>query len=218
MGVFTDMNKQFIAIVIVIVFGLFGILYFTKDKNTNSGGAQGTSNVAASNHVDGPDDAKVTLLEYGDFQCPACGTFYPLVEKIREEYGDRIKFQFRNYPLVQIHPNAFIASRAAEAAEKQGKFFEMYNLLYKNQQSWTSSSNAGPIFEGYAQQLNLNAEQFKTDMESAGVADIINADVRAGQEAGVNSTPTFFINGKKIDKNPTSEEAFKKLIDDALAE
>lgn len=207
------MNKQFLIIVSVVIVGMFGILMATSKKDDK--GSQGGT-AAVSNHVQGAGKKKVTLTEYGDFQCPACKSFYPIVKQIKQDYGDDITFEFKNFPLTQIHPNAFAAHRAAEAAGKQGKFFEMHDLLYENQDTWASSSSATPIFEGFATQLGLNIDQFKSDVASASVADTINADVKAGQQLGANSTPTFAINGKKIE-NPKSPEEFKKLIDEAIA-
>lgn len=209
------MNKQFLIIIAVVVLGLFGVLAYSKQKNPSSNQSS-QSDVAPSENKIGKGTKGVTLTEYGDFQCPACGQYYPLVEQVRKEYGDQITFQFRSFPLVQIHPNAFIASRAAEAAAKQGKFFEMYNLLYENQQSWSSSQNATPILESYAQELGLNLDQFKEDMKSPAIADIINADKKSGDKLGVEATPTFFINGEKI-TNPTTLDEFKKVIDEAIA-
>lgn len=208
------MNKQFFVVVIVIVAALVGIFAVTGKKDENS---STTSSASASEHIVGNKESKVKLVEYGDFQCPACKSYYPIIKQIKETYGDRISFQFRHFPLSQIHNHAVLGSRAAEAAGKQDKFFEMHDLLYQNQDTWSPSSNPTPIFEGYAQQLGLNMDQFKSDMSSAAVLDIINADMRAGQALGVNSTPTFVLNDKKIEKSPTSIDEFKKLIDDAIA-
>ncbi len=210
------MNKQFIAVITVVVLALVGVFALTGDKNEN-GDNGGSTNAQASSHIDGLKDSKITLVEYGDFQCPACKSYYPLIGQLKQTYGDRVAFQFRHYPLTQIHPNAFIGSRAAEAAGKQGKFFEMHDLLYENQETWSTSSNPTTVLEGYAQQLGLNLDQFKTDSAASETAGIINADMKAGQSAGVNSTPTFVLNGKKIDKNPQSVEEFNKLIDEAIA-
>lgn len=209
------MSKQFLAILAVIVLGLFGVLFFTKDKsNTPSSNSSGTQ---ASEHEVGAGKKGVTLIEYGDFQCPACKSFYPIVKQIKSTYGDDITVQFRHFPLTQIHQNAMAGSRAAEAAGNQGKFFEMHDLLYENQDSWAQSSSPTSSFESYASQLNLNLDKFKADMASAQVLAVINADQKAGQDIGANSTPTFVINGKKVDPNPNSFDAFKKLIDDAIA-
>jgi protein-disulfide isomerase len=197
------MNKQFAAILVIVVGLLIGMFIFTKDKSPDSGnGAAGQ----VSNHSVGAGTAGVTLIEYGDFQCPACKQYFPIVQEVKKAYGDKITFTFRHLPLVQIHPNAFIAARAAEAAGKQGKFFEMHDLLYLNQENWSSLPNPTEIFEQYAQQLELDVEKFKADVASEAVNATINADLKEAQSFGATSTPTFVLNGKKIDQNPSSVE------------
>lgn len=211
------MKSRFSLILIacVVVFG--AILFFGK-KDASAPTDSNGNPAEASNHVRGEGKKKVTLTEYGDFQCPACGQYYPVVEQVFEKYKDDITFQFRNFPLRQIHPNAVLAHRYAEAASNQGKFWEMYNLLYQNQNTWTNSSNsaADATFRSLAQGLNLDMGKLDTDVKSDATNAIINADVAAGQKLGVNSTPTFFINGKKVE-NPTNLEGFNKLIEDAIA-
>lgn len=209
------MTKEFLIVVVLIVAGLFGVFTLTKKDDGNNNQQSATAEV--SNHTVGAGNKKVTLIEYGDFQCPACKSYFPIVQEIKTSYGDEITFQFRHYPLNQIHPNAFIGSRAAEAAGKQGKFFEMHDLLYEQQDLWSAGSNPTATLEGYASQLQLNLDQFKADMMSAQTAAVINADVKAGQAVGANSTPTFVINGRKIEENPRSVEDFKKLIDEEIA-
>lgn len=211
------MSNRFMIILAACIIGLGVIFVFTKQKAdapTNTGNSG--SNSQTSNHVMGAGKKKITLLEYGDFQCPACGAFHPIVKAVVEKHKDDITFQFRNYPLVQIHKNGFAASRAAEAASMQNKFWEMHDLLYGQQTTWSESSNAMTYFESFAQQLNLDMAKFKTDYASSAVNDFINADKAAGDKAGVNSTPTFVLNDKKIDKNPSSEADFEKLIADAI--
>lgn len=211
------MSKQFVAIVIACLIALFGIFAITSKKdsspNTNT---NGSSTSKLSNNVFGQNAKKVTLVEYGDFQCPACGQYHPLVKQLIEEYKTDIQFQFRNFPLQAIHPNARAASRAAEAAAKQGKYWEMHDQLYEQQDSWKDSSSVRTVFEGYASQLGLKLDQFKTDFASEAVNETINADYQEGQKLGVSGTPTFFLQGKKIDKNPQTLDEFKKLIDQAI--
>src|SRR3990167_5869640 len=211
------MSNRFMIILVAGIIGLGVIFVFTKQKAgapTNTGNSGSSSQL--SNHVMGAGKKKVALLEYGDFQCPACGAFYPIVKAVVEKYNDDITFQFRHYPLVQLHKNGFAASRAAEAASMQNKFWEMYDLLYEQQTTWADSSNVMTYFESFAQQLNLDMAKFKTDYASSAVNDVINADKAAGDKAGISATPTFILNGKKIDKNPTSEADFEKLITDAI--
>lgn len=212
------MNKQFIAIVIVVILGLFGIFAVASKNKDGAGGGSGSSSSEASNYVKGEGKKNVTLVEYGDFQCPACKSYYPIVKQLEEEYKEDVKFQFRNFPLVQIHPHAFKAARAAVAAGNQGKFFEMHDLMYENQDNWTQLSDVSSTFEAYASQLGLDMDKFKADVASEATNSQINADIEAGQALGANSTPTFVINGKKIDQNPKSFDEFKKLIDEAIAQ
>lgn len=207
------MNNRFVLILVVLVLGFGGIFWFNKKKAGDGSGR--TSNAQLSQHTRGAGNKKVTLVEYGDFQCPACGQYFPLVKQIEEKYGDDITFQFRNFPLIQIHNNAMAAHRAAEAAANQNKFFEMHDALYGQQKSWADSSNPTSIFESFAQQLGLNMSQYKTDVASAKTNAIINADIAEGKKLGANSTPTFVLDGKKID-NPTDLADFSKLIDEAI--
>lgn len=210
------MNKRFLLTLAAVVLLLGGIFWFTKNK---AGAPEPTTgNVQASNHTDGKGAEGVTLVEYGDFECPACGGYYPILKQLKQDYGDKFTFQFRHFPLTQIHPNAMAAHRAAEAAGKQGKFWEMHDLLYENQQTWRGQrSNPALIFESFAQQIGLNMDQYKQDVASPETNAVINADIKKGQELDVSSTPTFFLNDKKITDAPRNLEGFKKLIDDTVA-
>lgn len=211
------MSKRFLVVLLVCVLGLFGVYVATSKKDSKDNGGKTTGDTSkVSNHVIGENSKKVTLVEYGDFQCPACGQYYPIVKQVKEKYAKEIQFQFRNFPLSQIHQNARASSRAAEAAAKQNKFWEMHDLLYDNQASWQSSNNTAPIFESYASQLGLDLTKYKADYASTEVNDIINADYAEGAKLGVNSTPTFFIQGKKLEKNPQNLDEFNKLIDEAI--
>ena len=214
------MSKQFWAVIAVIVVLFLGVAMFNKSDTENTSG-NGDASVA-SNHVKGEGTTGVTLVEYGDFQCPYCQVYHSTVNEVVAYYGDQISFQFVHFPLQSIHQNAFAASRAAEAAGKQGKFWEMYDKIYENadpagQTGWVASNAPSSFFEQYAQQIGLNVEQFKTDAASSAINKIVNADLTKGTEAGVESTPTFFLNGKKVTINNTVED-FKAAIDKAIAE
>ncbi len=201
--------------IVVSILALFGIYALTSDKDGKKADSGSSNTSSLSNNVTGDNSKKVSLVEYGDFQCPACGKYHPLVKQVVEKYSKDIQFQFRNYPLQQIHPNARAGSRAAEAAAKQGKYWEMHDKLYESQASWSSSSTATTIFEGYAQEIGLDLAKYKTDFASDAVNSTINADFAEGTKLGVNSTPTFFLQGKKI-VNPQDLDGFSKLIDEAI--
>lgn len=213
------MSKQFIIILVALVALFGGILFMQRN-------ADQTPEVTAdpSTHLFGvnPEEAEdpnvvVNLTEYGDFQCPACGSYYPIVKEVKEKYADQITFQFRHFPIVSSHPNAMAAHRAAEAAANQGKFWEMHDLLYERQQSWTNDSNPASVFRGYAQELGLNMEQYDTDVPSRETNAVIQADIQAGKDLNVQGTPTFILDGKLIE-SPKSIEEFDQLIEDAIAQ
>lgn len=172
--------------------------------------------ITQEDHLIGARGSSVTLLEYGDFECPACGTYHPVLKQLKAEYGDRVAFSYRHFPLNAIHRSADISARATEAAALQGKFWEMHDMLFENQRAWTTG-NTEEVIVGYAQELGLNVEQFRSDLESEGVAAAVEQDRLSGVRSTVNSTPSFFLNGVKI-QNPRSLEEFKRLLDGALAQ
>ena len=205
------MSKRFLLILVAIAVGLGAIFWFTKDKSDS-----GTSSAQPTNHVKGTGSKGVTLIEYGDYQCPACKAFHPILQQVFNKYEGDIYFQFRNFPLTQIHPNAFVGARAAEAAGLQDKFWEMYDKLYENQQAWSVSSSPNSYFEQYASDLGLDVPKFKQDLLSFDINTLINADIKEANKIGASATPTFVLDGKKLEENPTDLEAFSKIIDNAI--
>lgn len=171
--------------------------------------------VTSADHITGPANAPVTLIEYGDFECPACGAYSSIIERLMVDASTTLRIVFRHFPLPQ-HLNAMIAAQASEAASDQGKFWDMYRLLYANQDSWANLSDpdARAAFAGYASELGLNAEQFRTDIDASSTKAVVTSEQAEGQSIALNYTPTFFVNGKAIE-NPQSYEAFKAVIDAA---
>ncbi len=178
-----------------------------------------------ADHVLGAKDSKVTLIEYGDFQCPYCGTAHAKVKDITDTYGDKITFIFRNFPLPTMHPNAKAAAAAAEAAGLQGKYWEMHDKLYTSQRDWegVSVNERTDKFVAYAQEIGVkDIEKFKTDMGSDGVNKKINFDLALGAKAEVTGTPTFFLNGERVTDEQSGSvingdgSLMKKAIDEAL--
>jgi len=210
------MKNWIVTIVIVLVLaGAFALMRFGGSQPVGEGTQ--IAEVTEADHIEGDINAKAVLVEYGDFQCPACAAYYPLVEQLTEEYGDRMAFVFRHFPLRSIHKNAEIASRSAEAAGLQGKFWEMYDLIYQNQASWANELGTVDIFTSYAESLGLDVEKFKADLTSDVVIDAINKDLREGNSAGINATPTFFFNGELV-SGVRSIDDFRQLVEGALAE
>lgn len=171
--------------------------------------------VAPDDWIKGNKEAKATVIEYLDFECEACGAYYPLVERLSEEYGDRISFVTRYFPLPG-HKNSMTAARAAEAAGKQGKYWEMHDILFLDQRSWSEKPKADPkIFEGYAEKLGLDMERFRRDVDSKEVKERIERDRKAAEKLEAEGTPTFFLGGKKLE-NPRGYEDFKSLLEKEL--
>ncbi len=156
----------------------------------------------------------VVIEEYSDYQCPACAYFHPFTVKIKDDLGDKVKVVYKNFPL-NSHRYAQLAARAAEAARKQGKHFEMHDKLFKEQANW-SRGNTSTLILGYAEEIGLDMAQFKKDLNSAEMQELIMTEKQEGINKGVNSTPTFFINGDKVYNNPGSYEVFKAIVESYL--
>ena len=150
--------------------------------------------ISQSDHAQGPENAPLVLVKYGDYQCPYCRQAFPIVKRIQKFFKDDLRFVFRNFPLSTAHPNAMDAAAAAEAAALQGKFWEMHDLLYENQENLEKEA-----LLQYGEKLKLDMKKFKKDMEGQAVADKIAADFDGGVRSGVNGTPSFFINGARFD-------------------
>jgi protein-disulfide isomerase len=216
------MSKQFWAVIIAVFLVFVGIFVFGQ-KSTNN---PTNSNGKLSQHIEGLGQSHITLVEYGDYQCPYCGEYYPVVKQIAAEYNTQMTFQFRNFPLTSLHPNAFAGARAAEAASLQGKFWQMHDLLYEQNgeyyqsnetlSNWIGASNPQPFFDQYAKQLGLNITKFNQDYASNEVNGTINADLAEGNTLGVDATPTFFLNGKQISVG-ISVAQFQSVINAAIA-
>jgi protein-disulfide isomerase len=157
-----------------------------------------TATGALPPHTLGPENAPVTLEEFGDFECPPCGLLHPVLQAIEKEFGQRIRIVFREFPLVPTHVHALAAARSAEAAGLQGKFWEMHDLLYENQKTWHDAFDARPIFEDYATRIGLNLEKFRSDSSGEIVAQRIFLDGKRGHAMGVTGTPTVFLNGREV--------------------
>jgi protein-disulfide isomerase len=219
------MDKRFLAILGIIAAVFIGIFIFSQSGKDSDGKNGGNSSQQATNHVKGQNAKNVNLTDYGDFQCPVCGLYEPTVEQVYAKYQKDIQFQFRNLPLVSLHPNAFAAARAAEAAGMQNKYWEMHDMLYQNQSTWSSSNNALSLFKQYAQNIGIAVNKFTTDYAKKEVNDAINADIAAfGKTGQEQATPTFFINGKYVsntdlagsDGRP-SVDKFSQKLDAAIS-
>jgi protein-disulfide isomerase len=195
---------------------LFAAIIIISGRKT-SAPIQNAATSNLSQHLQGQGKSGVTLVEYGDYQCPYCKQFYPIVKQVVAENKDQIYFQFRNFPLSNAHPHAFAAAQAAEAADKQGKFWQMHDLLYENQDQWATADTPAVYFGQYAKQLGLHAAQFNHDYTSQSVINVIKADAAEAQRLKLPSTPSFLINGKEVQVQ-ISVESLRQLVQAAIAQ
>ena len=159
-------------------------------------------------HIQGPASAPVTLVEYGDYQCPFCGAAYPMLKDVQARMGDGLRFVFRNFPISTSHPNAELAAEAAEAAAVQGRFWEMHDLLYENQDRL-----GGEDLHAYAESLGLDLETFDRELAGHAYAARVHEDFMSGVHSGVNGTPTFYLNGGRYDGSYETESLLAALRD-----
>lgn len=167
-------------------------------------------------HVQGQMSAPVTLEEFGDFQCPPCGALHPEMKKIESEYGSRVRLIFRDFPLPRIHKHAVLAARAAEAADMQGRFWAMHDLLYENQPMWAPMPDARPVFISFARSLGLDMQRFTQDIDGPQASARIAFDQQRGDSLGVKGTPTLFINGRELPPQEMTPEGLRAAINAAL--
>lgn len=203
------------GVFLVIGGAVFGVMKISRSTPGAGETASLVSAISSADWVKGDKEAKVIIVEYSDFQCPACGAYHPVLKRLSEEFGDKIGFVYRHFPLPQ-HTNARPAARAAEAAGRQGKFWEMHDIIFENQQEWSESQNGKNIFEKYAETLKLDMNRFKSDVDAKEISDKVSADFESGTKSGVNATPTFFLNGKAI-ANPGGYDGLRNAISQAIA-
>jgi protein-disulfide isomerase len=184
----------------------------TVSENRPPAGTAGAETI----HIRGNPDAPVTLEEFGDFQCPPCGSFASFVEELLKEYDSRLRIVFRNFPL-SAHEHAREAAFAAEAADLQGHYWEMYDTLYREQANWSKAPNVRELFESYAGTIGLNVDQFKKDMDGEKVRQRVDSDHALGDSLGIKLTPTIFINSHPVEPKDKNPEGVRAAINAALS-
>ena len=190
------------VVILAVVGSIWGLVKFGASTINNPNGQSGVplaNPVTKDDWIRGNVNAPVTLVEYSDFQCPACGSAYPVLKQIEKDFGDSLRVVYRHYPLPQ-HLNSTLAAQAAEAAGKQNKFWEMHDKLFETQTDWSNKTNAEAeqIFAGYAEAFGLDKNKFTQDFNSAEISTKISASRAGGDSSGVNSTPTFFLDGQPL--------------------
>jgi protein-disulfide isomerase len=203
------------AVVVVLAGIVWGMARLASDVPVPNPSGTLTTPVSDIDNILGPASASVTLVEYSDFQCPACAAFHPIVKQLLEEpeLQGKLRFVYRHFPLTNIHKNAQLAAQAAQAAAVQGAFWKMHDMLFENQKKWSglSSDRARAVFLEYAVAAGINREQFAKDIDSDDVKEKIAADVAGGLAAGVDATPIFFVNGTRMPQM-NSYADFKQYI------
>lgn len=210
--------RTLIIVVAIFILAVGALVMFSRGGSGGGINAEfALDKISPLDHVKGAASSTVVLIEYSDFQCPACRAYYPLIRELVQTYGDRIAIVYRHYPLKSIHINAEPAAWASEAAANQGKFWEMHDLLFEKQAEWEKASDPKTIFGEYATLLGLDKAKFLADLDSKQVKNIVNDQRQSALKNGFNATPTFVLNGKQI-QNPQGLEAFKILINQAIKE
>lgn len=203
-----DKKVGIILGIFTLVIFIGGIFFVSKSpSSTNTQNKVYPDLIKETTHTKGNDSAQVTLVEFGDYQCPACLTAHPYVLDILKEYPDSVRFAYHHFPLTK-HENAVSASEAAEAAAAQNKFWEMHDILYQRQDEWANLSNPQEKYISYAQELGLDTAKFSLELKDRVYKDKVQQDSNDGIKAEVNATPTFYINGVKFTGNfPGLKEA-----------
>lgn len=209
-------NSIWAAAILVIILSVAGLFWLVTTP-TPSGSSIKVPEISTKDITNGEINGKVSLIEYSDFQCPACASYNPFVKQLLSDYKGEIYYAYRFFPLTNIHKNALISSQAGYAAYKQGKFFEMGDILFANQKDWAEVKDPTSIFIEYAKKVGLDIKKFDADMNSDEAKKIIKAAENQAISLRINSTPTFFVNGVNI-QNPANYGDFKKSIDYALSQ
>jgi protein-disulfide isomerase len=209
-----------VAVVAILTIGSGAMLYRSKRAATPVSpnvAAMAEQESAESMHIRGPEHAPVTFEEFGDFQCPPCGTLAGPMHEAVEKFSPNVRVIFRHFPHA-VHQHAREAACAAEAAGAQGRFWEMHDLLYREQKAWSEAADTRSLFATYAATLGLDVERFKKDMDDEKVKARVSLDVERGRSRGVSTTPTLFVNGRLLTRRPLNFAALHELVDAAMKE
>jgi len=192
------------------------VIYAVIPSGSNKSGNSNSDNILTEGWVRGNPDASVILIEYSDFQCPACRSYYPVIEELVQELGEEFKFIYKHYPLTQIHPLAIRAGQATEAAGIQGDFWGMHDLIFERQNSWTRSDDVEQTFADYAVEIGIDRDKFLNSFNDSETRQRVLDNRREAVKLGLSGTPSFFLQGERID-NPGSLEEFRNLIQVAIS-
>src|SRR3989449_3453651 len=205
--------KPLIVIVLAVAIAAGAAVYLSRQADEPEAIAGPThTDIKGGGHIRGPEKAALTLVEFGDYQCPSCGAYHPLVKEILNRYPQQLRLEFHHFPLISIHQNSMMASMGAEAAGEQGHYWEMHDALFEHQREWADSPNAEPIFVALASRFGIDTNKFMQGLRSPDLQARILKDVTRGNDAHVEAVPTFFINGEQVHVNRSMED-FVQVID-----
>ncbi len=217
---YVDMQKflkPLVVIILAVAVAAGAAVYLSRqpDQPADTPGATTHADIKGGGRIRGPENAPLTLVEFGDYQCPSCGAYHPLVKEILNRYPQQLRLEFHHFPLVTIHPNSMLASQAAEAAGEQGRYWEMHDAIFDHQREWADSPNAEPIFIALASGFGLDINKFMQALRSPQIQERILKDVERGNNAHVEAVPTFFINGEQVHVRLSMED-FVQAIESHL--
>lgn len=198
-----------LVLIVAVIFGIFKLSNEGK-RTTND-----PFEITSQDHVKGNRDAAVTLIEYSDFQCPACRGYFPLIKQLNSDFPENLRIVYRHFPLTSIHPHAIPAAKASEAAGMQDRFWEMHDLIFDNQSNWTNSSDVEEIFESYADILKLDLEKYRADFDSKAVSRKVSGDRALALRQNLRGTPSFFLQGRRLE-NVSDYTTLKGIIEQEI--
>lgn len=206
--------KPLIVIILTVGVAAGAAVYLSRQPEDTSTTATASlsADLQGGGRFRGPEDAEVTLVEFGDYQCPSCAAYHPFVKEILNRYPNQLRLQFHHFPLVSIHPNALAASKAAEAAGEQGHYWEMHDALFDYQSQWASAPDPKPVFAAIANKIGINGAILVQAMENPQIQERVLGDVQRGDKANVQAVPTFLINGQQVHVRLSMEE-FVQVIE-----
>jgi protein-disulfide isomerase len=207
--------KPVLVIILAVGVAAGAAVFLSRQPETTpeaNAAAPSTVDIKTPGHFRGPENAQVTLVEFGDYQCPSCGAYHPFVKEILNRYPTQVRLEFHHFPLMSIHPNSMAASKAAEAAGEQGHYWEMHDALFEYQQSWATQPDPKPVFAAIANRIGINGTILVQAMDNPRYQERILKDFEQGDRARVQAVPTFFINGQQVPIKLTMED-FVQVIE-----
>jgi protein-disulfide isomerase len=206
--------KPVVVIILAVAVAAGAAVYLSRqpDRSSETNAAPLTADIKGGGHFRGPENATVTLVEFGDYQCPSCGAYHPFVKEILNRYPQQVRLEFHHFPLISIHPNSMAASKAAEAAGEQGHYWEMHDALFEFQTQWSNQPDPKRVFAAIANRIGINGTILVQTMDSPRLQERILKDVEQGNRANIQAVPTFFINGQQVHIQLSMED-FVRVIE-----